>query len=383
MNYKTMANIFSGLSQTGAWGCFDEFNRIPVEVLSVVAGQYGALLDGIKALADTIIFEEETINLKRTIGAFITMNPGYAGRTELPENLKALFRGVAMCTPDFAAIIEIELSAEGFVSAKTLSIKFIRLFQLNMELLSKQDHYDWGLRAIKGILRIAGGAKRANPERTELEIMMRALRDSNVTKFVNADVGIFLGLVSDIFPKMTDAVKQADKTMTDAVTHVIKEGNVRSEKGLILQPEDIFISKTVDLAELLGIRHCVFALGAAVRAGDGETRSHLPPPRAARAQDDPSPAADPLCRALGGAVPSPLPRLGGCARAALFFLHPAHASAPALTARVPPPPLLFHVRLSVGRARPSRPSGRRCRPRRRTSATAAAPRSSRRSIPRP
>jgi dynein heavy chain len=92
MNYKTMANIFSGLSQTGAWGCFDEFNRIGVEVLSVVAGQYGALLDGIKAVADEIIFEEEKIALKRTVGAFITMNPGYAGRTELPENLKALFR---------------------------------------------------------------------------------------------------------------------------------------------------------------------------------------------------------------------------------------------------------------------------------------------------
>jgi len=272
MNYKTMANIFSGLSQTGAWGCFDEFNRIPVEVLSVVAGQYGALLDGIKAVADSIIFEEEKIALKRTVGAFITMNPGYAGRTELPENLKALFRGVAMCTPDFAAIIEIELSAEGFYTAKVLSIKFLRLFQLNMELLSKQDHYDWGLRAIKGILRIAGGAKRANPERTELEIMMRSLRDSNVTKFVNADVGIFLGLVSDIFPKMGDAVKQADPRMTGAVRAVIKENKVDIKNcyqtGLALQPEDIFVGKTVDLAELLGIRHCVFALGA---AGSGKS----------------------------------------------------------------------------------------------------------------
>jgi dynein heavy chain len=272
MNYKTMANIFMGLSQTGAWGCFDEFNRIPVEVLSVVAGQYGALLDGIKAVADEIIFEEEKIALKRTVGAFITMNPGYAGRTELPENLKALFRGVAMCTPDFAAIIEIELSAEGFETAKVLSIKFIRLFQLNMELLSKQDHYDWGLRAIKGILRIAGGAKRANPERTELEIMMRALRDSNVTKFVNADVGIFLGLVNDIFPKMQDATKQADPIMTKAVRDVLKENKVfiknGYQEGLQLQPEDIFVGKTVDLAELLGIRHCVFALGC---AGSGKT----------------------------------------------------------------------------------------------------------------
>lgn len=93
--------------------------------------------------------------------------------------------------------------------------------------------------------------------------MMRALRDSNVTKFVNADVGIFLGLVSDIFPKMGDAVKQADATMTAAVTHVLKSGLMRSEKGVVLQSEEVFIAKTVDLAELLGIRHCVFALGAA------------------------------------------------------------------------------------------------------------------------
>ncbi len=64
----------------------------------------------------------------------------------------------------------------------------MRLFELNSQLLSKQDHYDWGLRAMKGVLRIAGGAKRANPERTELEILMRALRDSNLPKFVQASL---------------------------------------------------------------------------------------------------------------------------------------------------------------------------------------------------
>lgn len=77
------------------------------------------------------------------MGAFITMNPGYAGRTELPENLKALFRGCAMVAPDFENIIEIELSAEGFLEAKTLAHKFISLFLLSKELLSKQaPHHD-------------------------------------------------------------------------------------------------------------------------------------------------------------------------------------------------------------------------------------------------
>ena len=100
MTAKSMAQTFGGLAQTGAWGCFDEFNRIPVEVLSVTAGQYGAVLNAIKAAKPKFLFDEEEINLTPTVGAFITMNPGYAGRTELPENLKALFRGCAMVVPD-------------------------------------------------------------------------------------------------------------------------------------------------------------------------------------------------------------------------------------------------------------------------------------------
>lgn len=81
-----------GLAQTGAWGCFDEFNRISVEVLSVVSVQVKSVLDAIKAKKKKFDFMGEFITLIPTVGMFITMNPGYAGRTELPENLKALFR---------------------------------------------------------------------------------------------------------------------------------------------------------------------------------------------------------------------------------------------------------------------------------------------------
>ena len=146
MNVMSLGNIFKGLCQTGAWGCFDEFNRIPIEVLSVVATQVGSFLNALRAKKDHFDLMGVSIKLVDTVGVFITMNPGYAGRTELPENLKALFRSCAMVVPDMELICENMLMSEGFLEARPLAHKFITLYSLSKELLSQQKHYDWGLR---------------------------------------------------------------------------------------------------------------------------------------------------------------------------------------------------------------------------------------------
>ena len=254
MDYLSMGDIFKGLAASGSWGCFDEFNRLIPEVLSVCSVQFKAVCDGIKANQSTVVIESDEVNLDHSCGVFITMNPGYLGRSDLPEGLKALFRPMTVMVPDLVMIAENMMMAEGFLESKNLARKFYGLYSLLGELLSKQPHYDWGLRAVKSVLVVAGTFKRAEPDIPEDAILMRALRDFNVPKIVRVDDPIFYGLLKDLFPGINPP---------RAIDEDREAAALESCGALGLWPDETFRLKVVQLEELLENRHCVFIMGPA------------------------------------------------------------------------------------------------------------------------
>ncbi|KAF7665535.1 hypothetical protein LDENG_00140280 [Lucifuga dentata] len=252
MDYMAVGKIFSGLAQCGAWGCFDEFNRIDASVLSVISSQIQTIRNALILHLKRFKFEGQEISLDDRMGIFITMNPGYAGRTELPESVKALFRPVVVIVPDLQQICEIMLFSEGFLMAKVLAKKMTVLYKLAREQLSKQSHYDFGLRALKSVLVMAGELKRDSPDLNEDVVLMRALRDMNLPKFVFEDVPLFLGLISDLFPGL-DCPRVHYPSFNGAVEQILQEN-----KYLILPNQ---VDKVVQMYETMMTRHTTMVVG--------------------------------------------------------------------------------------------------------------------------
>ena len=253
LDFLAMAKFFKGLAQAGAWACFDEFNRIELEVLSVIAQQILTITKAKRARVKRFEFEGSTLLLNPDANVFITMNPGYAGRQELPDNLAALFRPCAMMVPDYAMIAEIKLFAYGFEDARNMARKLTQVLILCSEQLSNQKHYDYGMRAVFSILVRAGSLRQTQGDVwSEEMLVLSAITDVNLPKFTTGDIPLFQGILSDLFPGVNLPTPDYGELIPTIETICINDG---------LQTKDTFVRAVVQLYETVAVRHGLMVVG--------------------------------------------------------------------------------------------------------------------------
>ncbi len=259
-DYNAMGRLFAGICRVGAWGCFDEFNRLEERILSAVSQQILAIQRGLQMQAKTVDLSSSSrtppVALHPSLGIFITMNPDYEGRSNLPDNLKQLFRAVAMVAPDRSLIARVLLFSQGLREANVLSDKITLLFVLCEEQLSRQNHYDFGLRALKSVIVGAGRLRRLLPSIiAEEDVLLRSTWETVTPKLVASDRPLFTNLVSSVFPGCkVGSTGNAD--LSEALISVCKERQFDYDSD-----ENEWMEKILQLNSILELRHGVMLVG--------------------------------------------------------------------------------------------------------------------------
>ncbi|KAL8693410.1 MAG: hypothetical protein Q9218_001759 [Villophora microphyllina] len=272
-DFQAMGRIFLGICQVGAWGCFDEFNRLEERILSAVSQQVQNIQLALKRLSEhgdsQIELAGRQFRVNASTGLFITMNPGYAGRSNLPDNLKKLFRSVAMSRPDKELIAEVMLYSQGFNQAKVLAKQAVPFFDACAIQLTKQAHYDFGLRALKSVLISSGGLKRSRLTTTsqceqvepelEPQMIVQSIRETIAPKLISRDIDVMKQVQVEIFPGVNYVSAGLEQLRAAIATEAAEKEYVVNEAWMM---------KIIQLYQIQAIHHGVMMVG---QSGSGKS----------------------------------------------------------------------------------------------------------------
>jgi dynein heavy chain len=201
----------------GCWGCLDDLSRVEFRDISVAAQQMSTILFAKRARAKNFVLTDgDNGSLDSNAAFFMTMLPSSELLLPLPENMKTHLRGIMMIAPDIKTIVRVKLTAAGYAESTALAKKVTTLYEMCVQCLSQQVHYDFGLRNVCSLISSCWHLKRTvtDIEMTESEMIVRILKEQNMPSLAQEDSIIFLDLVETLFPgvsgKKLENVKQGE-----------------------------------------------------------------------------------------------------------------------------------------------------------------------------
>lgn len=213
----SISRILRGISKTSCWACFDEFNRLEENTLSAISSQIEQIEQGLRSNNREIAFHGKKHLISPDVGVFVTMNPEYSGRSDLPENLKTLFRSFSMAKPDIRVIVEILLVSQNFLASKNLSLVVVQFFNELRRCLSQQSHYDFSLRSIKACLIKCGLFRRKfgkGDQVWERKVLLRSISETIRPRLIRSEEKIFLDLLAQYFKTLDYDLEDNHKIIT-------------------------------------------------------------------------------------------------------------------------------------------------------------------------
>ncbi|KAK6201119.1 dynein heavy chain, cytosolic [Scheffersomyces amazonensis] len=263
-DFTAMGRLLLGLCGIGCWGCFDEFNRLDEGVLSSISSQIKAVETGLGSNGQSVSISGKSITVHSEVGLFVTMNPGYEGRSELPENLKKQFRTIAMNEPDREVIVEVLLTAQTFAHAASIAKVLVPFFLQLQQLTTDQQHYDFGLRSIKTALVRCGALKRIlgqinSSEHEEHRLVLQSINETIAPKLVEQDMPIFHELQNKYF-------KNIHYDESESMAFLTRVDQYYTSHGLVY--DNKWKAKTLQLYQIQQAHHGIMLVG---QSGSGKS----------------------------------------------------------------------------------------------------------------
>lgn len=244
ISYDCVTRIFKGMVSCGAWVCFENFDRLKLELLSAIVQNLTQMKQAISSSSKTINFDGCDLTLNASGHISVNVNSVQFEYTDLPDNLKILFRSVTMTTPDIGRIAEVELFAGGFLRAKKLAAKLAVSYKLLSEHLGERRHYNFSASSLKTVIATAIDMKRNVPdEENEHILLVRSMIDINIPQLCTTDIPVFQSIMHHVFPE-SDVLPSFD---CSAILKALE--NVCVKRFLTLHP--IFKLKIIQIIELM------------------------------------------------------------------------------------------------------------------------------------